>query len=392
MIAGMRWLLVFVAACSFSTSVSVTPPGDGDPEAIDAPMEAIDSYTPPGCKAVEIEAMSAQTCVLRSDGEVWCWGRNADGAIGVPSTATCAGGDPCVRVPTKLTFPAGQTITQLGMGDRHSCAMSTAKTYCWGFNGNGQFGDNSTNSATSPREIALRNGSTILRGGDLHTCAIKGTSIHCSGRNQFGEIGDMSTTQRETPTAAGLAGIPTALGAGFHHTCAIVGGAVSCWGQNTSGQIDASGNNPVTSPRLSGVTSAGSVAGGTAHTCARLVTGAIMCWGGNGNGQLGVGNTNPQTGPQLLGLTQVSQIAAGVNHTCALVGTGVWCWGEGFTAAPTQVNFGGMGAIAIAAGSYHDCAIMMDGTVRCWGANPHGQLGNNSTTTSATPVPAVVCP
>ena len=148
----------------------------------------------------------------------------------------------------------------------------------------------------------------------------------------------------------------------------------------------------MTSPRLSGVTSAGSVAGGVAHTCARLVTGAIQCWGANNAGQLGVGNTNPQSGPQLLGLTQVSQIVAGTDHTCALVATGVWCWGEGYPSAPTQINFDGIGATAIAAGSYSDCAIMMDGTVRCWGSNAYGQLGNNSTTSSATPVQAVVCP
>lgn len=384
-------VVVALAACSFSTSVPGTP-GDGDADAIDAPLEAIDSApTPAGCKAVAIEAMSAQVCVLRSDGEVWCWGRNEDGAIGVPSDqAKCPNGDDCVRLPTKVTVPAG--TVQLGMGDRHTCAMSATKMYCWGDNSNGQLGDNSTNNATAPREIALRNGSTIARGGDLHTCAIKGTAVHCSGRNEFGEIGDASTTQRETPTAAGLAGAPSTIGAGFHHTCAIVGGVVSCWGENTSGQVDTSGNTPITSPRATTVASAAAVAGGVAHTCARLVTGAIQCWGANNAGQLGVGNTNPQSGPQLLGLTQVSQVVAGSDHTCALVGTGVWCWGEGYTSAPTQKNFGGMGALAVAAGSYSDCAIMMDGTVRCWGSNAYGQLGDGSTTTSATPVQAVVCP
>ena len=66
-------------------------------------------------------------------------------------------------------------------------------------------------------------------------------------------------------------------------------------------------------------------------------------------GQLGVGDTNPRSGPQLLGITGVSQIVAGVDHACALAGTGVWCWGERYASAPTQVNLG-TPAIAVSAG------------------------------------------
>jgi alpha-tubulin suppressor-like RCC1 family protein len=387
----MRWLLlVVVTACGFSTRITAGD-GDGGPgDGPDADPDAADGATQGGCRAVEIESMSAQNCVLRSDGEVRCWGRNEDGAIGVPSPNTCMSGDACVRTPTKVTLP--EVIVQLGLGDRHSCAMSATKMYCWGSNSNGQFGDNSTNSATAPREIGLRAGATAVRGGDFHTCSLNAASVRCSGRNQFGEIGDMSTTQRDTPTAAGLAGVVSAIGAGFHHTCAIVGGAVSCWGQNTSAQVDTTGNTPVTSPRTVGVASATAVVGGTAHTCALISDGSLRCWGANTNGQLGVGDTSPHTGPQTLGLTGVSQLVAGANHSCALAGTGVWCWGEGYTNAPAQINFGGAAASAVSAGSYHDCAIMTDGTVRCWGVNSFGQLGNNSTQTSATPVQAVVCP
>lgn len=382
----MRWLVVFVAACSFSTRIDKVPI-DGAEDGTDATP---DGSAPAGCRAVEIEAMAAQTCVLRNDGEVWCWGRNEDGAIGVPSQTTCMAGDACVRVPTKVTLP--ESIVQLGLGDHHSCAMSATKMYCWGLNSNGQFGDTTTTSAAAPREITLRAGAVAARGGDLHTCSLGATGMLCSGRNEFGEIGDMSTTQRETTTAPlDLVGVPSAIGAGFHHSCAIIGGAVSCWGRNQSGQIDTSGNNPITTPRASGVTNATAVAGGVAHTCARLATGALQCWGANAAGQLGVGNTMAQTGPQTLGLTGVSQIAAGVDHTCALAGPGVWCWGEGYTDAPTQKSLGAS-AIAVAAGSYHDCAILTDGTVRCWGLNNYGQLGNDSMQSSTTPVQPDVCP
>lgn len=391
----MRWLaLVLVAACGFSTRVA-TAPDDGGPggEGTDAldPDAPDAAPTPAGCRAVELEAMSAQTCARRDDGEVWCWGRNEDGAIGVTTNVSvCSSGDDCVKVPTKVALPAA--ATRLGLGDRHSCAIAGAKTYCWGFNGNGQFGDNSTNSSATPREIPLRAAALALRGGDLHTCSRHVTGVLCSGRNQYGEIGDQSTTQRETPTAAGLTVTATTIGTGYHHSCAIASGAVYCWGENTSAQVDTSGNTPVTSPRaVNNVSNATAVVGGARHTCARLGDGSLRCWGNNSAGQLGVGDTATHDGPQTLGLTGVTQLVAGADHTCALAGSGVWCWGEGYTSAPTQVNLGA-NALAVAAGSYHDCAILADGTVRCWGFNAYGQLGNNTTTTSATPVQAVVCP
>jgi alpha-tubulin suppressor-like RCC1 family protein len=386
-------LLLTVAACGFSARsgntdrIDAAVPDDGadastDPDAPDA--------APGPCKAAAIESMAAQNCVLRTDGEVRCWGLDDMSQLGIAGTSTCPGGKACVKVPTKVTFP--EAIAKLGLGDKHGCALSATKTYCWGLNAHGQLGNNSTTSLATPTEITQRAGAKAIRGGDEHTCSMTNTSVSCSGYNMHAEIGDNSTTERDTPQAVVLAAIPKSIGLGFHHSCAISAAVVECWGRNDQGQVGGAGD-PVMIPRtVANVVNPTIVAAGLLHTCARLSDGSMKCWGGNADGQLGVGNTMPQTGPQLLGLTGVTQVVAGANHTCALAGTGVWCWGEGYTNAPTQINFNGMAATQVSAGSYHDCAILMDGTVRCWGVNGYGQLGNNATQNAATPVQAVVCP
>jgi alpha-tubulin suppressor-like RCC1 family protein/lysophospholipase L1-like esterase len=90
-------------------------------------------------------------------------------------------------------------------------------------------------------------------------------------------------------------------------------------------------------------------------------------------------------------------ISAGNGHSCAVLGDGTArCWGaNGYgelgdgttTDRPTPVAVSGLsGAVAISAGAGHSCAVLGDGTARCWGGNYWGQLGDGTTTGSPTPV------
>lgn len=93
----------------------------------------------------------------------------------------------------------------------------------------------------------------------------------------------------------------------------------------------------------------------------------------------------------------VSTISSGGRHTCVLKTAGtVDCWGynpdgelgNGSTtgsASPVAVS-GLTGGVALGSGYYHTCAIRSGGAVSCWGLNSNGQLGNGSTTSSSTPV------
>lgn len=141
---------------------------------------------------------------------------------------------------------------------------------------------------------------------------------------------------------------------------------------------------------------------GDFHTCA-LNNSKVLCWGDNSNGQLGtekVGAPQYSPTPQMVSLSSndiPTDIVAGGSHTCALLNNGtVKCWGNnqsgqlgnGTTsnsATPiivSQIN----NAKQISVGGEHSCALLNDGTIRCWGNNKNGQLGNNSKITSTTPV------
>ncbi len=140
------------------------------------------------------------------------------------------------------------------------------------------------------------------------------------------------------------------------------------------------------------------VVGGSTHTCARRNAGGVLCWGSNANGQLGDGTTTQRLGPWAVsGMTNADAIAAGDSHTCAHRGgaTGpVQCWGQNTfgqlgngttTQSATPVTVTGLtGATSVAAGLGHSCALLSGG-VRCWGLNSAGQIGDGTMTQRNTP-------
>lgn len=138
---------------------------------------------------------------------------------------------------------------------------------------------------------------------------------------------------------------------------------------------------------------------GGAHNCALLDDQSLRCWGHGISGQLGYGNTSdigddelPASAGEVPVGAAVQKVVAGSTHNCAiLVGGTVKCWGEYATgglgypggrnigdnepvSAAGEVDVGGT-VVDIAASGNHSCAILESGGLRCWGRNDHGQLG-----------------
>ena len=324
---------------------------------------------------------------------------------------------------------AGQAIAA---GAYHACAIiETGGVECWGYNRYGQLGVATNNETEDPNPApvevdGLSSDVVALTAGYYHTCALTSEGgVKCWGSNQYGQLGDPTNAQTDNPNPTpveveGLSGGVVAIAAGSYHTCALTAaGGIKCWGLNQYGALGVETNNGNALPNSTPVDVDGlsrgvvAIAGGDVHTCALTSEGGVKCWGYNFFGQLGIA-TNTGTdnaNPAPVDVTDLSggvtAISAGLYHTCALTESdGVKCWGRNFygqlgvaysgtdSANPTPVDVGGLssGVAAITAGHHHTCALMDDDTVKCWGFNRYGQLGNatNNNTNNPNPTPATV--
>jgi len=286
----------------------------------------------------------------------------------------------------------------------HNCNLPTVTkngAEAWGGNSYGQLGDGTNNDSSKPVAVKDLGGLRDTAAGGMHTLALKDDcSVWALGSNEYGQLGDRTQRDSSEPVRVERLSDVKAISAGTSHSLALrTDGTVWAWGSNEYGQLGDGTNNdssePVQVGALSGVKA---ISAGTSHSLALKSDGTVWAWGRNQAGQLGDGTNNDSSEPVLVKpLSGVKAIDAGGSHSLALKSDGtVAAWGgnwEGQLGTGTKEPHATPAKVvsddprdeyqqpltdvkAISAGGAHSLALKVDGTVRSWGRNDWGELGN----------------
>ncbi|HEV3028950.1 MAG TPA: hypothetical protein VG457_15330, partial [Planctomycetota bacterium] len=319
--------------------------GDGEAGAIDPYRVKVAS--PPALNSpVALSVGEGSTLALNSDGTVWSWGSDINGALG---NGTSGGGPSAYDVPAVIAGLSGITLVAAG-GQNGFAVGSGGKVWGWGYNNQGNAG-----------------------------CSASASPV-------------LSPTQ--LPTLTGI----TAIAAGYSGGVAVgAGGAVWTWGYNVSGQLGigtttGQSNFPVQIPGFTGVVAVGA---GENFCIALKSDGTVWAWGDNSTGQMGgaTAGTSQSSPIQVPGLSSIVAISAGFAHGMALGSDGtVWTWGDNsqgeigngvftntLSSAPPAPVPNLSGVVSICGGYSTSMAITSDHTLWAWGMNMEGQLAIGST-------------
>ena len=303
---------------------------------------------------------------------------------------------PAVHADAGESLTAGRAVAgSLSGGSNHTCLAKNGNVYCWGFNNNFQLGDGTTTSRNTPQMVSGLDSPISVSAGGTQSCAVLSNGLLLCWGNRGGPnpIGAPSKIQNASGPLTNVRYVD--LGGesyGKDNGCAITtAGALWCWGANDRGQV----GDGTTDDRINAVQIIASnviaVSVGINHSCAVLQSGVVQCWGANNVGQLGDGlaidSTSFSNSPQAAALSGAVGISVNGSNSCALINDGtVKCWGSNSnmqlgsglfsvsSSIPTAV-VGLSGAIGISTGGTHACALLSNGTVMCWGNSNYRQGG-----------------
>ena len=330
------------------------------------------------------------------------WGNNSLGQLGTGNVITRT---------SPVTVVGGFTDwIYIQAGFQHSLAVRDNGTaWAWGSNGNGRLGDNTTIARSSP--VSIVGGYTDwtqVSAGFSHGLGLRSNGTAWSwGLNANGQLGDNTAVTRSSPVSV-VGGFTdwSQVDAGSTHNIGLrSNGTAWAWGCNLSGRL---GNNSTiqrSSPVLvaGGFTDWTQVSAGSRSSGGVRSNGTAWAWGDGGYGNLGNNLPGSVSSPVPVvgGFTDWVQVSVGDRHMLGVRSNGTaWAWGFGANgrlgdnatvarSSPVSVVGGFTDWIRVSCSSNHSSAVRLDGTAWTWGVNSSGQLGDNTGVDKSSPVSVV---
>ena len=387
----------------------------------------------PNATAVQVVAGTNHTMVRLSNGEVWAWGSNERGQLGVNNSFAMTNSVP-VRVPLS------GNATYIAAGHLSSYAIVGGQLFAWGDNTHGQLGtapgNTSDNRRHAPTVVGGITNASQVSAGEAHVLVRSGSDVIAFGRNHLGQTATNNSANSITSptwTSGGASDIARLVGTGANHSLVISTNNNRLWSAGNNSAFQVARPSSVASVdhyrswgnEIMSNTSVTMASGGNNFTLT-LVGGDVFAYGGHGANTQGiVGRTaSPATGANRRANSGVAintniegvhrnivYVTAGHNHALAIDTSGnVFAWGNGgqgrlgngSTAStesgngfsPVQAHASNLpgarttsgSAGSAAAGGSHSLVIGNDGSLWAWGSNSHGQLGDGSDSNRNRPV------
>lgn len=340
--------------------------------------------------------------VTETVADIMAWGQNGDGQLGDNSI---------INKSSPASVVGGFTDwVRVATGNFHNIAIRTNGTaWTWGQNSVGELGDNTSISKSSP--VSVVGGFTDwtkINAGFYHSLAIRSNgSLWAWGRGAEGQLGDNSSVSKSSPVSV-VGGFTDwcQVDGGRHHTLALrTNGTLWAWGSGSYGMLGdgtyVNKSSPVSV--VGGFTDWSQASAGGQHSVAIRTNGTMWAWGRGLSGTLGNNGVANNASPVSVvgGFTDWCQVSAGWGHSAAVRTNGtIWTWGDNWggklgtgdtvsRSSPVSVVGGFTDWCQVSSGPDRVSALRTNGTIWGWGYNENSKLGDGTTTNKSSPVSVV---
>lgn len=333
-------------------------------------------------------------CATLMTGQVFCFGMNNLGQLGTGNFAAR-------NTPVELRLPGRAKVRELMIGQDHACVVDlTGDVYCWGANGSGQVGVNDDeldfNNRNTPTKVSLPAPARTLILAEYASCVqLVSDESYCWGQNYYGELGTQASTQRNAPLPADLfpkRARPLSIGS-YSAFLLDAAGKLFAIGNNTYGRfgIGTFNNIPERLYEVPLEEEPSEVASTYYNLCILSKKGNVACAGYGGYGVLGNGGIYDSANLTQVNLpVQAKKIWTYYSGACAwLVDNRVYCWGYNggpirslglssgnyYVYTPAEVTLGTDVLNVFPGDSNGGCYLDSIRRLKCWGGNDFGRLG-----------------